>query len=209
LEVGCGAGFVLTAVREAFPGLELTGTDVSTERLAHARDRLPGVRLIELDALEPPPHTFDVVCAFDVLEHIPDDGRVLTRIFEATAPRGGAILLVPQHPRLWSAADDYGHHVRRYTRPELIAKLEEAGFRATRATSFLTALLPIMVAARLRHRGRAKQYDLAAELVPPRPLNSLFERILDGERWLIDRGVSLPVGGSLLVVARRGDDSAG
>jgi hypothetical protein len=56
---------------------------------------------------------------------------------------------------------------------------------------------------RVLPRGRAASYELESELVPPVPVNSLFEKILDGERLLIDRGVSLGVGGSLLLVARR------
>jgi hypothetical protein len=66
----------------------------------------------------------------------------------------------------------------------------------------VATLLPAMLAVRLLRRRRAG-YDLESELVPPGPLNTLFEKILDRERWLIERGVSLPAGGSLLVVANR------
>ena len=203
LDVGCGTGFVLAGLREALPDLRLTGGEPSADRLALARRRLPHVELIELDVLDPPRRAFDVVGAFDVLEHIADDVRALTGLFNATAPGGGLILLVPQHAWLWSRADVYARHMRRYARCELVSKLERTGFRVTLATSFVSALLPAMLAVRMFPRGGASSYDLESELVPPVPLNTLFEKILDGERRLIERGVSLPVGGSLLVVARR------
>jgi SAM-dependent methyltransferase len=203
LDVGCGTGHVLAALQDALPSLELAGCDVSTELLAVARVRLPDVELLELDATDPPPRTFDIVGAFDVLEHIADDERAIARLFEATAPGGGAILLVPQHPWLWSAADEFAHHVRRYTRREVVAKLERTGFRVAKATSFVTSLLPLMLVVRKARSRDAENYDLASELVPPRLLNRFCERMLDGERRLIERGISLPLGGSLLVVARR------
>jgi SAM-dependent methyltransferase len=203
LEVGCGTGFVLAALQEAFPGLHLTGSELFREGLEVAQRRLPEVELIELDATEPAPHTFDVVGAFDVLEHILDDDRALARLFGATAPGGGMILLVPQHASVWSAADEFAHHVRRYTRSDLVAKVERAGFRVTFVTSYVTALLPLLIATRALRRANSAHYDLASELVPPRFLNLLFGWILDGERHLIERGVSFPVGGSLLLVARR------
>ena len=155
LEVGCGTGFVLAALRNALPNLRLTGGELFPEGLEIARQRLRDVELIELDATKPPPRSFDVVGAFDVLEHIADDERALAGLFEATAPRGGAILLVPQHSWLWSSADEFAHHFRRYTRRELVSKLERVGFSVTLATSFVTTLLPAMLAVRLLRRGGA------------------------------------------------------
>jgi hypothetical protein len=147
-----------------------------------------------------------VVGAFDVLEHVADDDRAVASLFAATSPGGGLIVLVPQHPWLWSGADVFARHLRRYTRDELVRKLERAGFRVAAATSFVTALLPAMMLVR-RLRGRAlTMRELESQLVPPRPLNALFEQALEGERRLIEMGVSLPVGGSLLVVAQRDRD---
>jgi SAM-dependent methyltransferase len=81
LEVGCGTGFVLAALRNALPNLRLTGGELFPEGLEIARQRLRDVELIELDATKPPPRSFDVVGAFDVLEHIADDESALAGLF--------------------------------------------------------------------------------------------------------------------------------
>jgi hypothetical protein len=72
-----------------------------------------------------------------------------------------------------------------------------------KVTSFVMSLLPLMAAARVRQRRSPRPYDAAAELVPPEPLNRLFEMALQLECAAIARGVSFPAGGSLLLVARR------
>ena len=204
LEVGCGTGFVLAGLREAFPAWRLVGSELFPEALEYARERLDGaVELVELDAREMPYEgEFDVVGAFDVIEHIADDEGVLSGMRRAVTGGGGLLLMVPQHPRLWSEADDLAHHVRRYTRRELVGKVRAAGFEVGSATSFVSSLLPAMVLSRLARRISPRPYDPVAELRPG-ALNAVFERILDGERRLIERGVSLPAGGSLLVVARK------
>jgi len=203
LEIGCGTGFVLSGLRSARPGLSLSGSELFAEALAFSRDRLPGVALYQMDARDIPfAEEFDVVGAFDVLEHIGQDEQVLAQMHAATRPGGGIVVTVPQHPRLWSPYDDYAHHVRRYGRAELVAKIERAGFDVQRVTSFVALLLPLMAAARLRVRRRG-EIDLAADLTCSPRLDRALERVLDVELGLICRGVSLPAGGSLLVIARR------
>jgi SAM-dependent methyltransferase len=203
LEIGCGTGYVLDGVRAAFPHVRLVGTDLFAEGLEHARQRVPGVELVQADVKELAfAEEFDVAGAFDVLEHIDDDEGALAGLARAVRPGGGVMLLVPQHPSLWSELDEIGRHHRRYTRRELTRKVAAAGLEVAFASSFVTSLLPAMVVARAVRRLRPGRLDLASEL-QPRRLNGAFERILDAERRLIERGVSLPLGGSLLVVARK------
>jgi SAM-dependent methyltransferase len=201
LEVGCGTGFVLAGLREAFPGLRLVGSELLAEGLELARRRVPDAELVQLDAAEMPfAAEFDVVGAFDVLEHVEDDERALAGMRRAVRAGGGLVLLVPQHPRLWSEMDVVARHARRYARRDLVAKVERAGFEVVATSSFVSTLLPAMVVSRAARKLLRRPYDPVAELAPG-PLNGLFERILDGERRLIERGWSLPAGGSLLVVA--------
>jgi SAM-dependent methyltransferase len=204
LEVGSGSGGVLLALREAFPELRLVGAEPSAEGLALARERLPSeIELVELDVRAMPyREAFDVVGAFDVLEHVGDDNAALAGLTQAVRPGGGVILLVPQHPWLWSDMDRIARHVRRYRRRELRARVEAAGVEVEYVGSFVSALLPAMIASRGFQRLRRRPYDPVAELEPGR-LNVVFERILDGERKLIGHGVSLPFGGSLLLVGRK------
>jgi SAM-dependent methyltransferase len=204
LEVGCGTGFVLAGLRRALPQLQLVGGELHLQGLEHAAARLPGVDLLHLDARRLPfAEEFDVVGAFDVLEHIDDDRGALAEMRAAVRPGGGLVVTVPQHPWLWSAVDDYGEHQRRYRRAELAAKVAAAGFELRRLTSFVTALLPAMAAVRLWGRLRPTPPDPAAELATPRSLNRALERVMDLERAAIARGVDLPAGGSLLAVAVR------
>ncbi len=203
LEVGCGTGYVLRALQERC-GLRVTGSELFGEGLRFAAGRVPAAELVELDAREMPFEAeFDLVGAFDVIEHIDDDLGVLRGMHRALRPGGALVVTVPQYPGLWSAADDHAHHVRRYRRRELVERTEEAGFRVSRVSSFVMSLLPLMAAARIRQRVSPRPYDVAAELVPPEPLNRAFEASLRLEAALVSRGVILPAGGSLLLVGRR------
>lgn len=203
LEIGCGTGYVLRALAEEC-ALRVTGSELFSEGLEYAGRRVPGAELVELDAREMPYDAqFDIAGAFDVLEHIEDDVGVLRGLRRALRPGGYLVITVPQHPSLWSDADEHAHHVRRYRRRELVDRTEEAGFEAVRVTSFVMSLLPLMAASRWRQRRSRQTYDPAAELVPPEPANRLLEGMLRLECAAIGRGVNLPAGGSLLLVARR------
>lgn len=199
-EMGCGTGFVLDELSRRFPRTAFTGIDSYAEGLAYASARLPSrVALREGSILdEPLENEFDVVGCFDVLEHIPDDALALRKLARRLRPRGGLMITVPQHPALWSAADDIGHHQRRYTRPLLIDRLKSAGFRCLLVTSFVTLLLPILWWKRTESLTRD---EALAELAPSRLANQIGRLSLRLERGLIAAGLSLPVGGSLLVVA--------
>jgi len=201
-EIGCGTGFVLGALHARNPEIRMVGGDMSPASLEVARKRMPGVELLLVDATGLPyEREFDVVGAFDVLEHEPNDGQALADIAGALTPGGGLLVTVPQHPRLWSAVDDFSHHVRRYTRPELVGKVEAAGFEVLTVTSFVSLLLPALAASRFVHRSDT-DYDQAAEYRLPRAVERAFGAAMALERRLIIRGVRFPAGGSLLLAAR-------
>jgi len=205
LELGCGTGYALAGVAQRFPGMRLTASELLSAGLPFAAARVPSARLVQLDAREMPwVDEFDLVGAYDVLEHVDEDERVLRGIRESLRVGGGTVLTVPQHPWLWSEADRYACHVRRYRRGELERKLVAAGFRVLRSTSFVSLLLPLMAASR-RRAPTGEAYDPTAELRIPQPLNRALEGILRLEIGAIRLGCSLPAGGSRLVVAVRDD----
>jgi hypothetical protein len=111
---------------------------------------------------------------------------------------------VPQHPWLWSGVDDYSHHYRRYTRRELADKIRAAGFAIEHITSFMTLVLPAMMLSRLMTRDAAS-LDPAAELKVGGITNAVCGALCACEAWPISRGWSLPVGGSLLAIARKAE----
>jgi SAM-dependent methyltransferase len=208
LEVGCGNGYVLNGISAELPSLALTGAELFVEGLRVARTRMPEVLLLQFDARHIPfDGAFDVVGAFDVLEHIEEDGVVLEQLRQAVRPGGGMLLTVPQHPWLWSTTDDYAHHKRRYTRDLLVAKVVEAGFEVMHTTSFIVALLPMLIATRLWQRRPNAKYDPTADLQLGRFADRALELVTSAELALTKRGLSWPAGGSILLVARRPLDS--
>lgn len=204
LEIGCGTGFVLTGIGQRFPDVRLSASEALRNGLVYAAKRLPGAGLFQMDARNIPFfEEFDVIGAFDVLEHIEEDCTVLEQMYAAVKPGGGIMLTVPQHPALWSGIDEYSYHKRRYTREELTRKVCQAGFRTIRTTSFVTILLPALVASRYRRRRYTEDFDLDAEFRISARVNKLLTGALSVERGLIRMGISLPAGGSLLLIAQR------
>ena len=204
MEIGCGTGFVLSAIEKAFPKMELCGSEIHSAGLAFAGKRVAKATLFQMDARRLPfADEFDLIGAFDVLEHIVDDEAVLAQMYRAVRKGGGIILTVPQHPSLWSRTDEHARHVRRYTAGELKGKVTDAGFKLERVTSFVSLLLPLFMVSRLRARQAEADFDVGAELQIGSVMNGILERVLDIERFLIRGGLSIPAGSSLLLVARK------
>lgn len=202
LEIGCGTGFVLQAVAEAFPQLELCASDMYEEGLAFAQRRVPRAEVLCADATtircERP---WDVAGAFDVLEHIGADTDAIRAVSACLSPGGGLIVTVPQHPLLWSPFDAASRHVRRYRRGELEGKLEANGFRILHSTSFMSLPLPLFAAARLGSRRRSET-SVVDELRRGDAAAPVLDPLLAIEFALLRRGVRFAAGSSRLVVAR-------
>lgn len=203
LEVGCGTGQVLNSIHPAKPNLRLVGTEIHVKGLVFCRQRLPNAEFMQMDARAIPfTEEFDVVCAFDVIEHVEEDAKVLAQMYQTCRSGGGILITVPQHQWLWSYKDDFAHHKRRYSRKELLEKVSHAGFKVVTVTSFVSLLLPLMYLSRLWEHAPT-QFEPQRELeISPR-LNRIFYALMRCETAMIRWGVSLPVGGSLLLVAKK------
>ncbi len=203
LEIGCGTGYVLSGLREAFPDIIFSGGEPFSQGLILAKQRSPEIEFYRMDAHAIPfVEEFDVIGAFDVLEHIKDDMSVLRQIARATKPGGGILVTVPQHPWLWSIVDEHAFHHRRYRRLELIEKVQDAGYRIVHVTSFVSLLLPFLALSRLKYciKGRSKTVQIDEFNVNPF-INKAFKTILAWERRAIKAGISFGAGGSLFLVA--------
>lgn len=147
---------------------------------------------------------FDLICMFDVLEHIEPDSETLIAIKRMLAKNGRILITVPAYRWLWSAHDDYLHHRRRYTATELRRKLMAAGLRPLKMSYFNTILFPFAAVMRLKDRllGSA---SAAGSRVPPAPINTVLTRVFAAERFLLGR-FDLSFGVSLLCVVEAADE---
>jgi SAM-dependent methyltransferase len=183
--------------------------DLFLEGLRFARRRNPGA-LVQADVLRLPFRgRFDLVCLFDVLEHLPDDAVALRPLGHLLRPGGSLLVTVPAHRALWSAVDEASSHRRRYSVSGLKTALQRAGFEVSFLSPFMAPLLPLLwlrrragFAARSRTPGdpgadRAILRDL--RVVPV--LNGLLERILALEAGFVARRVPLPFGSSIIARA--------
>jgi ubiquinone/menaquinone biosynthesis C-methylase UbiE len=204
LEIGCGTGFVLSAIKKEFLNSRISGSEIHSNGLAYAAIRLPDVELMQLDAQKLPfVNEYDVIGAFDVIEHIKDDQLVLCNIYNGLKPNGVCFITVPQHMWLWSDVDRDSLHQRRYSSAELHDKLERAGLQVMKSTSFVSLLVPLMLMARKSKRNKAGQTSPTVGLNLHPLVDKLMQGIMNIELMLIKLGISLPIGGSRLIIAKK------
>ena len=141
---------------------------------------------------------YDLICMFDVPEHVEDDAGALTRLASMLEPGGHLVISVPAYTWLWSDHDVVLHHFRRYSRSRLRSDLTTAGLHVCKLSYFNSALFPAAAAARLM--GKVFKRQPAGMRVPPAPLNAVLKRLFGAEAPIIRRA-NLPFGLSVLAVA--------
>jgi len=202
LEIGCGNGSFLKHVSSTVKA-EFTGSEIYSSGVESARKKLPGVRVLQLDATRMPFRSeFDVICAFDVLEHIEEDEVVMEGVRRALKPGGAFMISVPQYPWMWTDLDDLVHHRRRYTRKALHDKLTRAGLTVEYMTSHVFALFPAMLASRVASKFGKSKNDTRTFTEFGDLANTIGDRIMRFDEALIRRQFSLPFGGTLYAVGR-------
>lgn len=208
LEIGCGTGFVLSGIADRYPDRHYTGSEVFLSGLQFAVDRLPAANFIQMDARKIPfEKEFDLIGAFDVIEHIAEDSTVLAQLYNTLTPGGHVLITVPQHDWLWSATDEYACHERRYSAQALHQKVTDSGFTIIKSTSFVSVLLPLMLLSRIKQKDiNNDEFDPTAELRLSPVLNQILYRLMQAERQVIKTGINLPIGGSRLLIAQKARD---
>ena len=152
--------------------------------------------------------TFDVVAAFDVVEHCEPESAVLSELARVLTPGGRLLVSVPAYQWAWTEFDDHNHHHRRYTRRRLVAAVEAQGLQVVRATYLFAGTFPFFAADRLRSRIFSDGAQApGADGVPRLPeTGPAVEKVLMAasglDRWLLPR-CDLPFGSSVAVVARK------
>jgi SAM-dependent methyltransferase len=210
LEVGCATGNVLRVLEQACPRGTIVGLDLLAEDLEYARRRT-SCDLVRGDAENLPfCARFDLVGLFDVLEHLPEDNRVLLDLHALLRPCGVLVLTVPAHPSLWSYFDEVNQHRRRYAPSDLKDKLTRAGYSIEYLTQFNASIFPMVWVRRWLtmwigrdSNNAASMRNMALSELRILPfVNELFAFLLAQEARLVARRHCLPIGTSLLAVAR-------
>jgi SAM-dependent methyltransferase len=198
LEAGCGPGGNLTM-------LDKFGAVCALEPYAPAADiaRSRGNWQIKSGSLpsgiayEGP---FDLIAAFDVIEHVEQDIEALVALRTRLGHNGCLLMTVPACPWLWSAHDEHNHHFRRYTRAHLVHCLRSAGYEIDRVSYFNSLLFPLIAGVRLLQK--ALNVKTRAEEVTPGPVvNHLLAMIFSAEKYLLSV-MNMPIGVSLFAIAR-------
>lgn len=143
---------------------------------------------------------FDLICLFDVLEHIDQDVETLIAVKRLLAAGGRVLVTVPAHRWLWSAHDEFLHHKRRYSATEFRQKIAVSELQPLRISYFNTILFPFVALVRLKDK-LLDNMSASGSGMPPIPINSLFTIIFSSERFLLEK-INLPFGVSLLGVLR-------
>lgn len=211
LDVGCGTGLILEALRRYTKPI---GIDVAPEAVAFCRernlDRLVSGRGETMPFCD---RSFDLVLALDIFEHVDRDDVLLDELWRICRPGGHLLITVPAYPRLWSEHDEALNHKRRYTRRSFRGLIEPSGFEIVKFTNAMTLLMPFVVCYRKalntwRHAWKAigREREPRTHLEQPlSPLNWLYLHALRLESRLL-RHVDFPLGVSILTLLRKPDE---
>ncbi len=201
LEIGSGTGgnlqMLATFGRVSALEMDATARSISAAKTQGYFDiragRCP-------DDIAFPGEKFNLICLFDVLEHIEEDVGTLMAIKKLLAYDGCILITVPAHSWLWGAHDEFLHHKRRYSERDLRLKIAAAGLAIDRISFFNTFLSPLVVIVRFMGRLFGNSSSVGNKK-PCRAINWALCQLFSAECfWLAKRNFSFGI--SLLAILR-------
>lgn len=201
LDVGCGTG-VATKFLQKFGDVE--GIDISEEAVRFCQERgVSKARIGDACNLPYQNEQFDLVVAADVLEHIDDDVSVMQEMCRVLKKDGYLIVTCPAHKFLWSEHDEALGHRRRYTRKELVTKLEVAGFEVRRISYSVFFAFPIIFVYRMWQAFFMRSgFPKTSYVVLPKFINRLLIKALGVEAKSLSL-INLPIGVTINAIAKK------
>lgn len=211
LDIGCGTGGNIGALGKEF---SCVGIDSSVEAIEFARQRFPGVRFICGSVSTDCDGVWDqanLLLLMDVLEHVPDDFRLLSEILSLARPGTVLLITVPAGMELWSKHDESFGHYRRYDARRLALLWKDLPVTPLLVSYYNARLYtPIrLIRAVTRLRGRPFGRAGTDFRIPNRFINAFLEGFFASEtRRLVDafdgkRPKGFVRGASLIVLLRR------
>lgn len=202
IDCGCGTGFNLSLLE---PYGQIFGFDLTATGAARARAAGRSVAVADITRIPFASSRFDVAASFDVLQCVDDHDAAISEMSRIVKPGGAIVLTLAAFDALRGDHAISWNEVRRYTPASARQLVERAGLRAERVRFMFASIFPIVVAARVSQRllrpwrGVKDDVDIA---VPAQPVNAALTALLKAE-GVLARHVPMPIGSSLIVVARK------
>ncbi len=198
LDVGCGTGANIEMLSQ-FGDAE--GVDVSDDALEFCRRKGLKVQKGLAETLPYADESFELTTALDVIEHLDDDVAGLKEMFRVTKSGGYSLFFVPAFMWLWGVQDDVSNHRIRYTRKQIVERIEKAGYTVERATyanwTFFTPILAGRTLMKLIGIKPESENNINVSA-----LNGFFGKIFSAERFWLEH-FNFPIGVSIVVVAKK------
>lgn len=210
IDIGCGPGGNLHLLDELHPALTV-GVDVSDIALSLAAAAAPSATLVKADINAPlpfPDRNFDVATIFNVLYHtwVQSERSVLTEIARIVRPGGLLLLTEPAFDMMRRGLDELVLTRRRYRRRDFTEWLTITGFDELLSSYFTSFAVPAVLAARIlkrRANGKTAEQSGIDTHTLPSFANEMLFNVAGLENAAILRGVKIPIGTTLISIARR------
>ena len=154
-------------------------------------------------------NSFDLVCAFDVIEHIQEDHQAVKEIKRVLKPKKKFFVTVPAYQFLWSEHDEVNYHYRRYSRTQLSRLFSETGLSVTLKSYFNSILFPLIALVRTLSKlspskpVHSKHRSDFEKFTPGKLSDQVLYRIFKTEKFFLKRGIRFPFGVSILMIGQK------
>ena len=154
-------------------------------------------------------NTYDLICAFDVIEHIEDHEKALDEIYRVLRPHGKYFLTVPAFQSLWSNHDVVNHHYRRYTKKKFNSLISNSNLKIDYSTYFnFWLFIPISIARFILNIIPRKKKENSSGsdneiMKSSKVINAILFSIFHSEKYLLNHNVKFPFGVSIMTIGHK------